>query len=278
MAERHQFLDRLTLDVREHVRQIGGDPDFVDFLLGWYGLLQMDPSVTEMASLKIKTWPFWSTTRQRQVKRELQERYGPAWEERWKEAKARARSYEPPKFKGGLFSIDPQGPRPAHGPFRWNFWLALCDVKNYFTRIAKRPHWDLIVDVFFSGQEYNYAQAEWAKRQGRLSRIDHERSLNRVLSFYTTYKPVILEVLKTRVPMWASPHREHFERLHAKVAPETIFQMMTGETQVTCMAPPASGGVRGKGPGTIDTEPDEATTHSNAHRFTTAWFKRVKRV
>ena len=117
MAERRQFLDRLTPDVRAHVRQIGGDPDVVDFLLGWYGLLRMDPSVTEMASLKTKIWPYWSTTRQRQVKRELKERYGPAWKTKWEDIQASARSYEPPKFKGGLFSIDPQGPNPAHGPF-----------------------------------------------------------------------------------------------------------------------------------------------------------------
>jgi hypothetical protein len=92
MAERRQFLDRLTPDVRAQVRQIGGDPDFVDFLLGWYGLLRMDPLVMEMASLKIKTWPYWSTTRQRQVKRELQERYGPAWKTKWEDIQARARS------------------------------------------------------------------------------------------------------------------------------------------------------------------------------------------
>lgn len=237
MAERRQFLDRLSPDVRAHVRKIGGDPDFVDFLLGWYGLLRMDPSVTEMASLKIKTWPYWSTTRQRQVKRELKERYGPAWKTKWEEVQASARSYEPPKFKGGLFSIDPQGPNPAHGPFRWNFWLALCDVMHYFTRVKKKPHWDVIAEVFFPKYEFNYAQSEWAKRKARLSGIDHERSLNRVLSFYKAYKPVILEVLTSRVPIWASPHQEHFERLHAKVGPETIFQMMTGEAQVACLAP-----------------------------------------
>jgi hypothetical protein len=248
MAERRQFLDRLTLDVRGHVCDIDGDPDFVDFLLGWYGLLQMDPSVTKMTSLRTKTWPYWSTSRQKQEKRKLQRRYPCTWKKKWKHIHALARSYEPPKFKGGLFSMDPQGPNPAHGPFRWNFWLALCDVRNNFTRIAKRPHWDLIADVFFPGQEYNYAQAEWAKRQGRLSGIDHERSLNRVLSFYTTYKPVILEVLKTRVPMWASPHREHFERLHAKVTPETIFQMMTGQEQVGCTVPQQPVASEGKGP------------------------------
>jgi hypothetical protein len=231
MAERRQFLDRLTPDVRAHVRQIGGDPDFVDFLLGWYGLLRIDPSLPEAASLKIKTWPYWSTTRQKQVKRELEKRYGPAWKTKWKDLQASARSYEPPKFKGGLFSIDPQGPNPAHGPFRSNFWLAVWETKNYFTRITKRPHWNLIADVFFPKQAFGYAQAEWARRKVRFAKQDHERSLNRVLSFYKAYRPVILKVLTSRVPMWASPHREHFEQLHAKVAPETIFQMMTGEEQ-----------------------------------------------
>ena len=230
MAERRQFLDRLSPDVCEHVRQIGGDPDFVDFVLGWYGLLRMNPSLTE--GLPVTTWPYWSPSRQRQVKRELQRRYPRTWKKKWENIQALARSYDPPKFKVGLFSMDPQGPKPPHGPFLWNFWLAVCDVMHYFTRIAKRPHWDVIAEVFFPKYEFNYAQSEWAKRKARLSGIDHERSLNRVLSFYKAYRPVILKVLTSRVPMWASPHREHFERLHAKVGVATILQMFTGEAQV----------------------------------------------
>jgi hypothetical protein len=104
MAERHQFLDRLSPDVCKHVRQIGGDPDFVDFLLGWYGLLRMDPLLTEV--LPLTTWPYWSTSRQRQVKRELQRRHGDTWKTKWKDIQARARSYEPPKLEAGLFAID----------------------------------------------------------------------------------------------------------------------------------------------------------------------------
>ena len=248
MAERRQFLDRLTPDVRAHVRQIRGDPDFVDFLLGWYGLLRIDPSLPEAASLKIKTWPYWSTTRQRQVKRELKERYGPAWKTKWEDIQASARSYEPPQFKGGLFSIDPQGPKPPHGPFRLNFWLAVRDTKNYFRHITKRPHWNLIADVFFPKQAFSYAQAEWARRKARFAKLDHERSLNRVLSFYERFNPVILEVLKDRRPIWAPPHREHFERLRAEAGPETILQMITGEVQVGCTVPQQPVASAGKDP------------------------------
>lgn len=249
MAERRQFLDRLTPDVRAHVRQIRGDPDFVDFLLGWYGLLRIDPSLPEAASLKIKTWPYWSTTRQRQEKRKLQRQYPRTWKKKWEKIQALARSYEPPKFKEGLFSMDPQGLNPPHGPFHWNFWLALCDVVHYFTRIRKRPNWDLIAEVFFPAHVFNYAQSEWSKRKTRLSGMDHERSLNRVLSFYTAYKPVILKVLKSRVPMWISPHREHFKRLHAKIGTDTILQMFTGQALVVRMLPqkqPVAS--QGKGP------------------------------
>ena len=89
--------------------------------------------------------------------------------------------------------------------------------------------------MFFPEQAFGYAQAEWAKRKARLSGIDHERSLNRVLSFYETFKPVVLEVLQSRLPIWASPHREHFERLRAEVGFVTIFQTMTGEVPVECL-------------------------------------------
>jgi hypothetical protein len=230
MAEHRQFLDRLSPDVSKHVRQIGGDPDFVDFLLGWYGLLRMDPSRTE--GLPLMTWPYWSTSRQRQIKRELKRRYGRTWKKKWKHIQALARSYEPPKFKGGLFSMDPQGPKPPHGPFLLNFWLAVCDAKNYFTRIKKRAHWKVMAEVFFPKQTFVYAQAEWAKRKARLSRIDPDVRLNRLLTFYEKFNPVILEVLTSRVPMWASPHREHFERLCAEAGLDTILQMITGEEQV----------------------------------------------
>lgn len=235
MAERHRFLDRLTPNVRAHVRQIGGDPDFVDFVLGWYGLLRMDPSRTE--GLPLTIWPYWSTSRQRQIKRELQRQYGDTWEKKWKKIQALARSYEPPKFKGGLFSIDPQGPKPAHGPFRWNFWLAVCGVMHYFMRIKKKPHWDVIAEVFFPKHEFNYAQSEWAKRKARLSGIDHHRSLNQVLSFYKAYKPVILKVLTSRVPIWASHHREHFERVCGEAGLMTTFQTICGAKQVGVVSP-----------------------------------------
>lgn len=246
MAERRQFLDSLTPDVRAHVRQIGGDPDFVDFLLGWYGLLPVDLSKTKV--LPLTTWPYWSTSRQRQVKRELQRRHGDTWKTKWKDMQARARSYEPPKLEAGLFAIDLHGSKPPHGQFLSNRWLALCDVKNYFTRIAKRPHWDLIAAVFFPDQTFLYAQAEWRRREERLSGIDHERSLNRMLSFYERFKPVILEVLKDRRPIWASPHREHLERLRAEAGSKTILQMITGEEQVGCTVPQQPVASEGKDP------------------------------
>jgi len=232
MAEHRRFLDRLTPDVRDHVYDIGGDPDFIDFLLGWYGLLRMDTSLTDAALLRIKTWPYWSTSRQRQEKRKLRRDYGRTWKKEWENIKACARNYEPPRFRTGLFAIDPQGPNPPHGPFQWNFWLAVCDAKNYFTRIAKRPHWDVMAEVFFSTHEPEYAVAEWTKRSRRLSGLDHERSLNRVLSFYERFKPVILEVLKSGLPIWASPHREHFERLRAEAGTEATFQTFNGEGQI----------------------------------------------
>lgn len=242
MAQHRRFLDRPNADVRKRIRALSGDPDFVEFILGWYGLLPMDPLVTERASLSTRTWPYWSTSQQRKVKRDLQRRHGSNWREKWKEAQTRARTYEPPRLKAGLFSIDVQGRNPAHGPFRWKFWLAVCDVKNYFTRIAKRPHWDVLAEVFFPGHTFVNAQAEWAKRKGRLSKIDHERNLRRVLCFYETYKPVILEVLKSGVPIWASPHREQFEKLLAEAGIDSILQTITRNEHMVLQQPVASEG------------------------------------
>jgi hypothetical protein len=69
-----------------------------------------------------------------------------------------------------------------------------------------------------------------------------------MLSFYKRFNPVILEVLKDKQPIWAPPHREHFERLRAEAGPETILQMITGEEQVGCTVPQQPVASEGKDP------------------------------
>jgi hypothetical protein len=91
--------------------------------------------------------------------------------------------------------------------------------------VSGGPLWKLIAEVFFSNEIYIYAQSEWARRQGHLSRIDNQIRLKRLLRFYEDYESVILDVLSTRTPILASPHRQKFERLRSLQGDELVFDL-----------------------------------------------------
>jgi len=71
------------------------------------------------------------------------------------------------------------------------------------------------------------AQAEWARRQESFSHFDNERRLSIALRFYEHYKPVILHVLQTGIPIWAPPHREEFEK---RTSLETLEKILPATT------------------------------------------------
>ena len=221
MAEPQIKLDKLEDRVRREIRLIGGDPDFVEFLLGWYNCLS-DP-LRETRPLPFTTWRYWTTSRQKNKKRELQKQFPKDWKQQWKKIQAQAKSYVPPTFQSGLFSIDLIGPTPAHAPFARNYWLAVCDVKAYFTKVAKRPHWHLIQHILFPGKTATYAQSEWARRKKQFAHFDNAFRLNRLVRFYSRYQPVIAKVLQTRIPIWATPHPEEFQRLVSLRSTDELF-------------------------------------------------------
>jgi hypothetical protein len=108
-------------------------------------------------------------------------------------------------------------------PFAREYWMAVCDVKTYFMTIAKRPHWNLIREIFFPEKTAPYVQSEWVRRKKQFARFDNEGRLTRLLHFYAKYQSVFAKVLQTRIPIWASPHREEFERLVSLQRTEDLF-------------------------------------------------------
>ena len=219
MAEPPQNLDRLTPELRRDVEALGGEPDFVDFVRAWYGLL--DPVEAKHPD----TWPYWSSSRQRQVKRVLERTSGlEEGRRQWLDRQAQAKSYRPPLFDMDLFGISLQAANPAHRPFEWRWWLAFRDVKTYFIKLTRRPQWTLLAAIFFGEATYAYAQAEWARRAERFSRFDAEAGLWNLCRFYIIFQPVILAVLSTRIPFFMSPHREEAEKLLATMDLRDLFR------------------------------------------------------
>ena len=200
MAEPPKNLDRLTPELRRDVEALGGEPDFVDFVRAWYGLL--DPVEAKHPD----TWQYWSSSRQRQVKRELVRTYGlQEGRIRWLDRQAQAKSYRPPLFDMDLFGMSLQDSNPAHRPFEWRWWLAFRDVKTYLMKLTGRPQWKLLAAIFFGKSTYAYAQAEWARRAVRFSRFDADAGLVNLCRLYIIFQPVILAVLETRIPIFHVP-------------------------------------------------------------------------
>lgn len=221
MAELPLKLDKLQDALRRKISQLGGDPNVVEFILGRYGCLS-DP-LTDTRPPPFKTWEYWTPARQKQIKRNLKRQFPSDWKQRWKELQSEAKRYEAPKLQQGLLSIEVIRPKPAHAPFAIDYWMAVCDVKTYFTRIAKRPHWNLIQEIFFPGKTAWYVQSEWVRRKKHFARFDNEGRLTRLLHFYTKYESVFAKVLQTRISILVTPHREEFERLAASQKPEELF-------------------------------------------------------
>jgi hypothetical protein len=226
MAIVSKKLTKVSPELRTKLEAIKADPDFVDFLLGWYGLLPMSGHIDGRYRF-FKKWRDWSAQKQRQRKRALQKEYGENWKKKWEEEKALASSYQSPAIERGLFSIETRSPPKPNRPFQWRFWFAVGDIKTYLTQVSKRPNWGLIAEILFPGKKFNVAQAEWARRQESFSHFDNERRLSIALRFYEHFKPVIVNVLQTGIPIWAPPHREECEKLTSVETLEKIFPETT---------------------------------------------------
>jgi hypothetical protein len=211
MAKGSKKLTRVSPELRKKLEAIKADPDCVDFFLGWYGLLPISAHIDSRYRV-FKKCRDWKAQKQRQRKRALQKEYGENWKKKWEEEKSLVRSYQPPAIERGLFSIETRSSPKPNRPFHWRFWFAVGDIRSYLTQVSKRPNWGLIAEILFPGKTYLEAQAEWARRQEYFSHLDNERRLSIALRFYEHYKPVILNVLQTGIPIWAPPHREEFEK------------------------------------------------------------------
>jgi len=83
----------------------------------------------------------------------------------------------------------------------------------YLTQISKRPNWALIGEILFPGMAYYETQPEWSSRRRFLIKFDNKRRLEFALHFFKHYKPVILKVLNTGIPMWSTHYREEVQGL-----------------------------------------------------------------
>lgn len=205
MAKAPKNLDRLSDKLRQQVLGMDADPDFVDFVLGWYGLL-------EWQKIPPPTWPYWSRATQLKKQRQLKQQHGATWRTEWERMKAEAKAHQKVmKVEANLFALAPEAGKVGHQPIKSNFWFAMSDIQRYFRRVCGKPRWALVSKILFPRPDGfvgpEYATAEYAKRKTYLKQFDDEERLDKVMAFYKAFKPVILDVLNTRTPIWAAPHR-----------------------------------------------------------------------
>jgi len=232
MAKGSPKLDRIQADLRQQLEAIKADPDFVEFLLGWYGLLQRSGGFDRPARFWDKSQA-WTTSKQRKRKRELQKEYGENWKKMWEGQKALVKSYTPPRTGRGFCSIETRIPMEPHRPFHWEFWFAVCDIKRYLTQVSGRPHWALIAGILFPKKSFFYAQAEWTKRHERFLHIDNGRRLDIARRFYERHKSDILKALQTGIPIWPPTDCEEGKNL----VPIEILAEMLPKTTVWVSTP-----------------------------------------
>ncbi|MDN5941570.1 MAG: hypothetical protein L0H94_06790 [Nitrospira sp.] len=165
----------------------------------------------------------------------MKKQYGKEWRVQWERAKAAAKFYSrKTRFNTNLFAIEPARKVP-HRMMKDGFWFAMSDTKNYFARQSRSPHWNIVQTMFYpiSEQSHGYAQSEYTKRKKFLGRFDAEIRLERLVSLYGRFQPVIHKVIESGTPLWAPPHREETQEILNRLKPDEILDIMPWHSSLT---------------------------------------------
>ena len=196
MVKGFWFLDmsKISTHVRHEIVSFGGDPDFVEFVLAWHGLIG--------AELIRFTDDQPTQTMIRRTKRRLQKVWGARYHQEWKEILGEWRKRPKLILHKTLFRLEPQPPSPSHRPRNESKWMAVCDVRNYFTEITGRPNMRLIQEIMGLGRAYGTFNPEWARRKDWFGEIEAAERLKRLKVFFAANHSRILGTLKTGLPFY----------------------------------------------------------------------------
>jgi len=174
--EQLNYQTGLERDVEDEIRTLGGDPDFVRFLLAF---TTMSPPGEELPLIPARDAKDYAANLENTIK----EKEGHEWKRTWK--RIRKESVIPRlkmTLRRTLFWKSPPKPNPPHRPFNSARWQTVADLRNYFSDLTGKPKMNLVFRIVSPYVEENYIgdelslRKEWDKRKGRFSR-DNEDNL-----------------------------------------------------------------------------------------------------
>ena len=179
---------------RKKILSFAGDPDFVEFVLAWHGVIGSEP--VRFTDDKP------SQTIIRRTKRRLQKVWGAVHHQEWKEILNEWRKRPKLILQKSLFRLEPQPEHPPHRPRNESMWTAVCDLRNYFTGVTGRPKMRLIQEIMGLGSEYSKFNPEWQRRTLWFDEKVAAERLERLGKFYSLNHDRILETLTTGIPLY----------------------------------------------------------------------------
>jgi len=190
-------MSKLSDSLRKEIVSIAGDPDFVEFVLAWHGVIE-----SELVRFTDET-P--SQTIIRRTKRRLLRVWGKMHHTEWKDIRDVWHRRKKLILHKTLFRLEPQAEHPPHRPRDESKWRAVCDLRNYFTGVAGRPRMELIRQALgLDGVYWTFAtfNQEWQRRKAWFGQTEAVDRLAKLETFYSTHHARILETLQTAIPLY----------------------------------------------------------------------------
>lgn len=196
----------LSVDLCEEIEVMGGDPNFVKFVLAWHGVLGFErmPFPLEPPS----------HTAKRRIKRRLQKAFGQTQPSEWKDILFEWRRRPTLRLKRTLFKLEPLAEPPPHRARQDAKWRAVCDLRNYFRQQTGQPKMYLIEQIMdFQGMYWQF-NAEWQRRKSWFCEQEAKDRLDLLITFFTCHHHRILTALETGIPLYEQPSQDSQEQEH----------------------------------------------------------------
>jgi hypothetical protein len=191
------------VNLKEELKRISAEPQFVWFLLAWDGLIDIEP----IGPAKTSRPGAYQNRIKRQVQKDFAENWKPYWheviQEGWKEQNKIV-------LTKSLFWMQPVAQNRSVGmPRKENLWTFVFDLRNYFCRCNGKFNMRviaLLLRILLNEKRwtYYYLNSEFSKRRRWFSDIAGEERINTLLKFYNFpgNKEKIKETLRLKIPLY----------------------------------------------------------------------------
>lgn len=220
MAKPPSFSDTaLKKPLREEITKMGGDPDFIWFIIEWCG---GDSRIEDFMKEK------YSEAYLKRLKNKIKKDIGENWKSVDNDVKNEClRPRKKLKLKKSLFRLEPLTPNPSNRPPHYEKWLTVFYLREYFKKITGKPNMGLITKILLphkDDKDYNpfnsewYRRSEWFKEDNDLktslgSNNEHLLpiadlngnallSIDGLIRFYQSNQDKIIKALETGRPLY----------------------------------------------------------------------------